>query len=362
MAAQPGSADGAKYEQELHRGLGVLGNIAITVSAVTPASSVFIIVPFIILTAGTGAFLSMVFAAVIGVFMAYCWAELSAAFPVAGGDYALVWHAFRGPLGTARQRPQLCYLRPDAGKRCLHSGRDRAWHRNLSVVGDFHRHSRRWRGCLRDRCPRRHPADPHQRRSSRASSSLSSCSPCSSWPFSDSPIFHADRIGHLFNGCHRQCQWRPRFRPLAVVFTATASAVFAYNGYANAVNFSEETKGSSRHIATAILWSLVITVVAELIPTVAVLLGAPDLAAITTSSTPMIDFVKATANATVNTVVSLGIALAIFNATLAIILEFGRILYRRPATGRGPVSSMTGSPWSTRRSTRPGSPPRSSAP
>ena len=111
------------------------------------------------------------------------------------------------------------------------------------------------------------------------------------------------------------------------MFTATASAVFAYNGYANAVNFSEETKGSSRHIATAILWSLVITVVAELIPTVAVLLGAPDLAAITTSATPMIDFMKATANDTVNTVVSLGIALAIFNATLAIILEFGRILY-----------------------------------
>src|SRR5947207_2497586 len=29
-----------RYEQELHRGLGIWGNIAITVSAVTPASSV----------------------------------------------------------------------------------------------------------------------------------------------------------------------------------------------------------------------------------------------------------------------------------------------------------------------------------
>ena len=41
----------------------------------------------------------------------------------------------------------------------------------------------------------------------------------------------------------------------------------------------------------------------------------------------MIDFLDATANGTVDTIVSLGIALAIFNATLAIILEFGRILY-----------------------------------
>jgi len=41
----------------------------------------------------------------------------------------------------------------------------------------------------------------------------------------------------------------------------------------------------------------------------------------------MIDFIRATSNSTVDTIVSLGVALAIFNATLAIILEFGRILY-----------------------------------
>jgi len=86
----------SRYQQELSRSVGVLGNIAITVSAVTPASSVFIIVPFIVLTAGTGSFLALVFAAVIGVFMSFCWAELSARYPIAGGDYALVWHAFKG--------------------------------------------------------------------------------------------------------------------------------------------------------------------------------------------------------------------------------------------------------------------------
>ena len=54
--AEPSAAPtGERYEQELSRSLGVMGNIAITLSSVTPASSVFIIVPFIILTAGTGA-------------------------------------------------------------------------------------------------------------------------------------------------------------------------------------------------------------------------------------------------------------------------------------------------------------------
>ena len=81
--------DRPRYQQELHRELSILGNVVIVLSGVTPASSVFIIIPFIILTAGTGSFLALVFAAIIGVFMAFCWAELTTAFPITGGDYAL---------------------------------------------------------------------------------------------------------------------------------------------------------------------------------------------------------------------------------------------------------------------------------
>jgi amino acid transporter len=326
MADQPGPVGGEKYEQELHRGLGVLGNIAITVSAVTPASSVFIIVPFIILTAGTGAVLSMIFAAVIGVFMAFCWAELSAAFPVAGGDYALVWHAFRGrwghlgsglsfitfalmlasvafipaviALGTAEYISSVITI-------------------NTAIAGAVVCLIAALVGILRIRT------------NAFLTGVFLVIELLALFVLTILGLanMHVDRIGNLFSGVLGNASGGLDAVPIGVVLTATASAVFAYNGYANAVNFAEETKGSSRHIATAILWSLVITVAAELIPTIAVLLGAPNLAAITTSATPMIDFVKATSNDTVNTVVSLGIALAIFNATLAIILEFGRILY-----------------------------------
>ena len=75
---------------------GILGNVFITLSGVTPASSVFIIVPVALVAVGSGSFLSFVFAAIVGVFMAFCWAELSAAYPIAAGDYALVWHSFKG--------------------------------------------------------------------------------------------------------------------------------------------------------------------------------------------------------------------------------------------------------------------------
>src|SRR2546429_651930 len=94
--AAAGAPETARYEQDLSRSIGILGNVFITLSGVTPASSVFIIVPVALVAVGSGSFLAFVFAAIVGVFMAFCWAELSAAFPIAAGDYALVWHSFKG--------------------------------------------------------------------------------------------------------------------------------------------------------------------------------------------------------------------------------------------------------------------------
>jgi hypothetical protein len=44
-------------------------HIFITLSGVTPASSVFIIVPVALVAAGSGSFLAFVFAAIVGVFV-----------------------------------------------------------------------------------------------------------------------------------------------------------------------------------------------------------------------------------------------------------------------------------------------------
>ena len=81
----------------LKRSMKMLGTLLITLSAVTPASSVFIIIPGIISTAGTGAFLSMVIAAFVGVCMALVYAELSSAYPLTGGEYAIVGRVV-GPI------------------------------------------------------------------------------------------------------------------------------------------------------------------------------------------------------------------------------------------------------------------------
>jgi amino acid transporter len=317
----------SRYEQELHRALGVVGNIAITLSAVTPASSVFIIIPFIILTAGTGAFLALVFAALIGVVMAFCWAELSAAFPIAGGDYALVWHAFRGRLGRIGAAlsfatfalmlnsvafiPAVIALGTAEYIKPIIEVDTRVAGAVVCIIAAIV-------GILRIRT------------NAVLTGVFLAIELLALLILTLFGVvnLHPDRIGNLF-GDFVVGNETGGLDPIAfgVVLTATAASVFAYNGYSNAVNFSEETQGSSRHIAIAILWSLVITVAAELIPTTAVLLGAPDLATVTTEAAPMTYFLVSTAGDAINTVVSLGIAIAIFNAVLAIILEFGRILY-----------------------------------
>ena len=74
----------------LNRILNPFGAILLTVSAITPASSVFIIVPGVIAQAGTGAVSSLILAAAVGLIMAVTYSELASAFPHAGGEYVIV--------------------------------------------------------------------------------------------------------------------------------------------------------------------------------------------------------------------------------------------------------------------------------
>ena len=331
-----------RYEQELKRSLHVLGNVMITLSSITPASSVFIIVPLILTTAGTGAFLTLAIAAVVGVFMAFCWAELCAAYPIAGGDYAVVWHAFKGwakpfagpvsvvlfalwvdtivfipaviALGTAQYLGVVwsvdakvagaVVMLLSAGLAILQI-RLNAW-----ITGVF------------------------------LAIELVALTLVPGLGFAH---MHTDRIGKLFSGWQiGAAHGGLSTVTFGTILTATAVGVFAYNGYAAPVNLAEETRGSSRGIARAILWSLAITVIAELVPTTAVLLGAPSLSSVTTSAVPMSDFLLATSSSAVNTLVSLGITIAILNAVIAIIIQFGRVLYSsgRDRAWPGPVNVL----------------------
>src|ERR1700723_3641531 len=88
MAAPPASTAG-QYPQQLHRTLSILGNVGITLSGITPAASLYIIAAVAYHDQGSGAVLSVLLAAAIGLGIAPCYAELGAAMPVAGSYYII---------------------------------------------------------------------------------------------------------------------------------------------------------------------------------------------------------------------------------------------------------------------------------
>ena len=86
---------------ELSRSLGVGGNVLITLSSISPASSVFILGGSALARYGTGVFWAFLIAGVVSILIAFCYAELASAYPVAGGDYSLVSRALGPAFGVA---------------------------------------------------------------------------------------------------------------------------------------------------------------------------------------------------------------------------------------------------------------------
>ncbi len=330
-------ASGARYEQKLSRSLTLRGNILITLSSVTPASSVFIIIPSIIVAVGGAGFVSMVVAGFVGVAMAFCYAELSSAFPIAGGEYAFASRVLGKSTGFALFLMNALSIILIISVVALGTGQyvSAAWTGGNS----------KWVGvgvilvCAA-------VAILNIRLNSWVTGTFLIVEMGALVVLVVLGFLHVSRpISTLFDpqaltgggGSLAAASW-------GLVAAQTATAIFAYNGYGAAVYFAEETRGASRGIARVILISLGVAVAAELIPTTAVILGAPDLATLMASDTPMQYFVSSRGGQTMNTIVSLGIALAIINAVVAITLQAGRTVYAsaRDRAYPDPVSNALG--------------------
>ena len=324
----------------------MLGTLLITLSTSTPASSVFTVVPGLLLVCGSGAFLSMALAALVGLFMAFVYAELSSAYPLAGGEYAIVARIL-GPL------PGFVVL----GVYLVVS---------LLIPAVMALSIATYLGVLSPTLPTIPTAiltvavaTLISILSIRANAALTGAflliEICAlsvmAWlgflhvsrPISDlilHPVFlSSNSLVHT---------------PIAVIGMTTSIAIFAYNGFGAAVNFSEEMHQAERQVARAILWALAITVVAELLPVTAVLLSASNLKNLFSAQNMFGDFIASRGGEALNIGISLGVALAIFNATIAVLLVAARVMF---STGRdcvwpGPISEALAfthhrfhSPW-----------------
>ena len=326
------------YKQELDRGLHVLGNVMMTISGVAPTASVFIIAPIAFLFAGTGAFWAFVIAGVIGVGMAFAYAESGTAFPVTGGEWALVSRILGRPLGFVSLVFMLISVIVIPSSIALGASQ------YLSVI---------WAGA----------ADPMWQKIIAAIIMLV-VGGLAVLQIKTNSIIQGILLGveliavasiTVLGFAHVHQSGMVLLSPkifgdggiesavtFGMIMSAVVFAIFAYNGYGGAIVFSEETKGARKNIARAILWTLLITVLVELIPVTAAIVGAPSLSEFMSAPSPMQYILTNLGNKTVNTVISLLVFVAIFNSCLAIVVLMSRIVF---GSGRDKVWPEPVSAW-----------------
>jgi len=291
--------------------MSVLGTLFLTLSAATPASSVFVIVPDVISQAGTGALISMAVAAVIAVLVAQVYAELGSAFPFAGGEYAIVGRIM-GPLAgfvvlglnlvntlfatavlalgvsdylsavVPGLSPVPVALAVVGGGTLLGVLNIRT---NASITGVF---------------------VAVEIVALAVVAGLGLLHPSRGLP--EAVLHPVALAGGALSST-----------PLAAIGLSVAVAIFAYDGYGSAVYFGEELHQAPRRIARAILWALGITVVAEVVPLIAVLTGAPDLAGVLTAKNAVSAFVMSVGGPGLARVMGVAVGFAIMNAVIAMV-------------------------------------------
>ncbi|MFE6333022.1 APC family permease [Streptomyces sp. NPDC057806] len=327
---------------ELKRSIGVVGGTLLTLSCVTPASTLFVVVPDLFGSLGTATALTIAIGSLLCIAVAFCYSELGTLIPSAGGEYAMVttmagrlagWLVFVLSLlvvmivppviamGTADYLAPIVDLDPSmagAGVMLLATLaglldlRANAWITGVflvlevvaaavvAVLGFAH--------------------------AERGPDSLVSLEVAGA----DGGV---DTVTAM------------------LIVSGLAIALFVTQGFSTAVYLSEELENPRRNVARTVLATLAISAVIILVPVIGITLGASDLAALTSGDIG--GMVEAWSNSAVGTFVSLCVALAIINAGIVMVIQNSRVLFAsaRDKAWPEPVNAVFaklgrfGSPW-----------------
>ncbi|MEU3709894.1 APC family permease [Streptomyces catenulae] len=328
---------------KLNRSIGVVGGTLLTLSCLTPASSLFVIVPDSFATLGTGTALTIAIAAVLCIGVAFTYSELGTLIPSSGGEYAMVgtlmgrlagWLVFVLSLivvmivppiialGTADYLAPLAHLDPQwtaAGVMLLATAmglldlRANAWITGIFLVLEVVA-----AGVV---------AFLGFSHTSRSAAVLVH-------PVIATPDGHSTAL------------------TAGLVVTGLATALFILQGFSTAVYLAEEMENPRRNVSRTVLWTLGIGAAVVLVPVVAITLGAPDLATLTSGD--VAGMVESWSNSAVGTFVSLCIALAIINAAIVMVIQNSRVVFASARDAAWPtgvnralshLGRRFGSPW-----------------
>lgn len=119
--------------------------------------------------------------------------------------------------------------------------------------------------------------------------------------------------------------------PFPMFALAIVAAVFTCGGANWATYFAQEMVDAERRIGRVISWISPLAALAIAGPLMLALIAAPDIKAMLSSDAPIATFLQQTVSPAVATGINFGVLLAIFNAVVATIMGYGRLIY---ATGR----------------------------
>jgi amino acid transporter len=334
------------YKQELERSVNTLGHLALILSDITPTASLLVVGTAVVAVAGTGSVWAYLIGCFIALNVALCMGELGSMFPVAGGLFSIVTRVLGRPVGFLAMvdyMGQAVFLPASIAIGIGTYVNSLFPQLSVNIVS----------GCgmilvtliclLRIRT--------------------------NSWL---TAVFLAIELVIVcaiavagFSHWHQPASILTQMvgpgppgglAPIATgaVIAAIATALFSVNGYDSGINFAEEVLGSAAQVGKAVVMAAVLGIVFELVPFIAIVFGAPNLGHFVNSATPVTTAAKDIFGNVFATVITAGALVAIFNAAIAITLQFSRIVW---ASGRDmawpePVSSWIarvvpgrGTPW-----------------
>ncbi|MEC3976182.1 APC family permease [Amycolatopsis sp. H20-H5] len=305
----------------------------------TPASSLFVIVPPLFAALGTGTALTIALAVVLCIGVAFCYSELGTLVLSSGGEYAMVstvvnrfagWLAFVLSLVVVLVVPPIIavgvagYLSPVLDI-------------NPAVAGAIVMLASTLMGLLNLRS--------------------------NAWI---TGVFFAIEI--LAIAVVSWLGFAHSARPASVllspdlggggglgmvaVIAGLAVALFVVQGFSTAVYLAEEMREPRKTVSRTVFWTLGISALVILVPVVAITVGAPDIA--TLAGGDLTAMVIGWSNSAVGVVISLCIAAAIVNAVIVMVIQNSRVVYASARDQAWPaavnralstVSRRFGAPW-----------------
>jgi amino acid transporter len=331
----------------LKREMSGFGGMVITLTGLSPSIGVFIAAPVIIQQSGSFAIMACLLAMLLGVVVAGLYAELGSAIPHAGGDYVMIGAAL-GPFARFAVISSVLVGCP-VGLALSGLG-----------VADFLKSI--WPGVA---------TVPAALATAIAATALGALSVrMNAWitgcflvlellAMVATGVLGALHPHHdLFQVIAHPVMAAPRgglrSTPLLAMAVSGVAALYALNGYGTAVSFGEEVVGARHKMFWMIFGALGLGGLTIIPPLMGVIVGAKDLGRLSASATPLQDFILETGGPGLAAAISLSVALAIFNAMIAIVLSGGRVLYSAarenawtPRLNRtlSNVHPRFGSPW-----------------